>query len=118
MIELEAKLPAHHQRSDADIAASAAEELKWNTLVRAAGGGPANGRAGQVTLLGKVEWHYQRRGIEKALRPLMGVVEIHNKITLRARTKAAELSHKIEKALTRQALLEARKIHVDVDGQA
>ena len=73
---------------------------------------------GRVTLRGEVQWDYQRRGTEKALRPLMGVVGIHNEIRLRAQTRAADLSHKIKEALTRQALLEARKVHVDVDGSA
>ena len=114
-IDLQVKLAPHHQRSDADIAASAAEALKWNTLVPLDVVRVTVDR-GRVTLRGEVEWDYQRRGTEKALRPLMGVVAISNEITLRAQTRAADLSHKIEEALTRQALREARKVHVDVDG--
>ena len=41
---------------------------------------------------------------------------ISNEVTLRARPKAANLSRKIEEALTRQALREAKHIQVDVDG--
>jgi len=114
-IDLQVTLAAHHQRSDADIAASATQALKWNTLVPLEQVELAVDQ-GRVTLRGEVQWDYQRRGIEKALRPLMGVVAISNEITLRAQSKAVDLSRKIEQALTRQALREARKVHVDVDG--
>ena len=114
-LELDVKLSPDHKRSDTDIAASAEEALKWNTLV------PLEAVRltvdhGWVTLQGEVEWDYQRRSVEKAIRPLMGVVGISNEITLRARAKASDLSRKIEEALTRQAVREAKHIQVDVDG--
>ena len=114
-LELDVKLAPDHKRSDTDIAAGAAEALKWNTLV------PLESIRltvdhGWVTLQGDVEWDYQRRSVEKAIRPLMGVVGISNEITLRASAKAADLSRKIHAALTRQAIREAKHIQVDVDG--
>ena len=114
-LELDVKLAPDHKRSDTDIAASAEEALKWNTLV------PLESVRltvdhGWVTLQGDVEWDYQRRSVEKAIRPLMGVVGISNEITLRSVAKAADLSRKIQEALTRQAIREAKHIRVDVDG--
>ena len=114
-LELDVKLSPDHKRSDTDIAAGAEEALKWNTLV------PLEVIRltvdhGWVTLQGEVEWDYQRRSVEKAIRPLMGVVGISNEITLRARPKATDLSRKIEEALTRQAIREAKHIQIDVDG--
>ena len=114
-LELDVKLAFDHKRSDTDIATGAEEALKWNTLV------PLEGVRltvdhGWVTLQGDVEWDYQRRSVEKAIRPLMGVVGISNEITLRAKAKAADLSRKIQEALTRQAMREAKHIQVDVDG--
>ena len=114
-LELDVKLSLDHKRSDTDIAVSAEEALQWNTLV------PLESIRltvdhGWVTLQSDVEWDYQRRSVEKAIRPLMGVVGISNEVTLRARPKAANLSRKIEEALTRQALREAKHIQVDVDG--
>ena len=114
-LELDVKLSPDHKRSDTDIAAGAEEALKWNTLV------PLQAIRltvdhGWVTLQGEVEWDYQRRSVEKAIRPLMGVVGIGNEITLRARPEAIDLSRKIQEALTRQALREAKQIQVDVDG--
>ena len=114
-LELDVKLSFDHKRSDTDIAVSAEQALKWNTLV------PLEGIRltvdhGWVTLQGEVEWEYQRHGAEKAIRPLMGVVGISNEITLRGGPRATDLSRKIRDALTRQALREAKHIQVDVDG--
>ena len=48
----------------------------------------------------------------------MGVVGISNEITLRVRPVAANVSRKIEEALMRQAVREARHIQVSVEGCA
>lgn len=114
-LELDVKLEPSHQRSDTDIATSAEQALKWNVVV------PKDAIRltvdhGWVTLQGTVDWDFQRRSVEKAVRPLMGVVGISNDITLHTQPKADELSRKIEAALTRQAIREARHIKVSVDG--
>jgi osmotically-inducible protein OsmY len=114
-LELDVKLEPSHQRSDTDIALNAEQALKWNVLV------PADAVRlsvdhGWVTLQGSVDWDFQRRSVEKAVRPLMGVVGISNEITLRTQPKAANVSRKIEEALTRQAIREAKHIQVSVDG--
>ncbi len=114
-LELDVKLAPDHERSDTDIAAGAEEALKWNTLVSVEKIRLTVDH-GWVTLQGETEWDYQRRSAEKAIRPLMGVVGISNEIRLRTTPKAANLSHRIEEALTRQALREAKHIQVDVDG--
>ena len=114
-LELDVKLSSIHQRSDTDVAASAEEALRWNTLVP-----PEKIRLtvdhGWVTLQGDVEWDYQRRSVEKAISPMMGVVGISNEITLRAGPKVTDLSRNIEQALIRQATREAKHVQVDVDG--
>ena len=71
---------------------------------------------GWITLRGEVEWDYQRRTVEKSIRPLMGVVGISNEITLRVKPQVANLARKIEDALTRQAIREAQHIQINVDG--
>ena len=114
-LELDVKLSFDHKRSDTDIAVSAEQALKWSTLV-AVEAIRLTVDHGWVTLQGEVEWDYQRRSAEKAIRPLMGVVGISNEITLRVRPKATDLSRKIEEALTRQALREAKQVQVSVDG--
>ena len=114
-LELDVKLSFDHKRSDTDIAVNAEQALKWSTQV------PVEAIRltvdhGSVTLQGEVEWDYQRRSAEKAIRPLMGVVGISNEITLRVRPRATDLSRKIQEALTRQTLREAKQIQVAVDG--
>jgi osmotically-inducible protein OsmY len=114
-LELDVKLAPDHRRSDTDIAVSAEEALRWNTLV------PLDAirltvDKGWVTLRGEVEWDYQRRSVEKAVRPLMGVVGVSNEITLRNKPRAEDLSRRIEQALTRQAIREAHHVKVSVEG--
>jgi osmotically-inducible protein OsmY len=114
-LELDVRLSPDHKRTDTDIATSAEHALKWNTSI------PVDAIRltvdhGWVTLRGELEWDYQRRSVEKAIRPLIGVVGITNEIKLRSRPQAADLARNIESALLRQAIREARQIHVDVDG--
>ena len=114
-LELDVRLSPDHKRNDTDIATSAEHALQWNTSV------PAQAISltvdhGWVTLRGEVEWDYQRRSVEKAIRPLIGVVGISNEIKLRVRPQAADLARNIESALLRQAIREARQIQVAVDG--
>ena len=114
-IELDVRLSPDHKRNDTDIATSAEHALQWSTSV------PAQAISltvdhGWVTLRGEVEWDYQRRSVEKAIRPLIGVVDISNEIKLRVRPQAADLARNIESALLRQAIREARQIQVAVEG--
>jgi len=106
---------AHSQASDTDIAAAATQALKWSSVV------PTDSvrltvENGWVTLQGAVEWDYQRRSAEKAVRSLLGVVGISNEITLRTQAKLGDLTKRIEEALTRQAIREAQGIQVSVEG--
>jgi osmotically-inducible protein OsmY len=114
-LELDVKLSPQHQRSDTDIAASAQTALKWNTSV------PVDAIRltvdhGWVTLQGEVEWDFQRRSAENAIRPLVGVVGITDEIKLRVKPQAADVAKKIEEALARQALRESKQIQISVDG--
>jgi osmotically-inducible protein OsmY len=114
-LELDVRLAPHHKRNDTDIATSIEAALKWNTQV------PLEAVRvtvdhGWVTLQGELEWDYQRRSVEKAIRPLMGVVGISNEIGLRIKPKVADLSRKIQEALTRQAVREAKHVQIDIDG--
>jgi osmotically-inducible protein OsmY len=111
----ELKVKSAAQRSDTDIAKAAVDALKWNVLV------PADRvtvkvRDGWVTLTGELNWDYQRRAAERAVRNLPGVVGISNQITIKPRAEAKDLKKKIEETFTRGAALDAERIHVDVSG--
>jgi osmotically-inducible protein OsmY len=114
-LELDVKIAPGHQRNDTEIAESAELALKWSTVV------PLDSIRvtvdhGWITLQGDVEWDYQRRSVEQAIRPLMGVVGISNEVVVRGKPKLADLKRKIEDALTRQAIREAQHVEVAVDG--
>ena len=104
-----------HQRSDTEIAEAIEHALSWNTSV------PQNRvtvvvEKGWVTLSGELEWHFQRRVVERLIRPLKGVIGITDDIRLKGSVVPVNLSHRIEEALTRQAMREARRIEIEVDG--
>lgn len=104
-----------HQRSDTEIASAVETALSWSTSV------PPNRvkvavEKGWVTLGGELDWHYQRRAVERIIRPLKGVVGITDNIHLKALAIPANLSGRIEDALTRQATREAKRIEIAVDG--
>lgn len=113
-LELDVRLAPSHQRSDTDIATAAHGVLTWNTLV--GDKVQATVDKGWVTLRGEVEWDYQRRSAEKAIRPLTGVVGISNDITIRPRVSSASIQMQIASALKRQAQREADRMEIKVDG--
>jgi osmotically-inducible protein OsmY len=71
---------------------------------------------GVVTLSGELDWNFQRRSLEHMIRPLKGVVGIVDAIRLKSSPVSETLTARIQDALTRQAMREARRIEVLVDG--
>jgi osmotically-inducible protein OsmY len=71
---------------------------------------------GWVTLEGELDWNFQRRAVERMVRPLKGVVGISDNIRLKALPLPTNLSNRIQEALTRQAMREAKRIEIAVDG--
>jgi osmotically-inducible protein OsmY len=114
-MELEVLLPNRDRRNDADIASAARNALTWNTVV-------PDSRIhikvenGWITLSGEVDWDYQRRAAERALRDLLGVVGVKNLIAVTARVSAPDVQKKIVEALERQAETEAKQVQVLVNG--
>lgn len=103
------------ERTDADIAAAAVNALNWNSTI------PVNTvhvtvEKGWVTLKGEVEWQYQRREAETAVRGLWGVKGITNLITVKPAASPTDLKKKIEDALVRSAQVDANAITVSVQG--
>ncbi|MEY4863140.1 MAG: hypothetical protein RLZ51_1235 [Pseudomonadota bacterium] len=114
-IELDVKLSPTHQRSDTEIASAAEASFKWHSLV------PADRirlrvEKGWVTLSGEVDWDYQRRNAESAVRALTGVVGVSNTITLKPQAAPTDVAQRIKDALARRAEREARSIDTMVSG--
>ncbi len=115
--DIEVKLPASSERTDADIAAAVTRALEWDAFV------PVDKidvtvSKGWVTLKGEVEWGFQRADAERVVRRITGVRGVSNQITVRPRLKPSpdETRQKIEQALIRSAEMDAKRIKVDVQG--
>jgi osmotically-inducible protein OsmY len=114
-IEITVKLPASDQRTDADIALAAERGLEWSALV------PANRvkplvEGGWITLDGEVDWEYQRKAAEKAVRNLMGVTGVSNLIKITPKVVPSDVERRLRDALVRQARHEAEQIDITVSG--
>lgn len=114
-VELDVIVQGPHQRSDTEIAIAVEHALGWNTSV------PQDRvrvavEKGWVTLSGELDWNFQRRAVERTVRQLKGVVGITDNIQLKTLPVPALLIDRIQDALTRQAMREARRIEVSVDG--
>lgn len=114
-VELDVKLEPGHKRSDTEIAVAAESALKWHSNI------PEDRihvkvEKGWITLKGEVDWDYQRKNAEKAVRSLIGVVGVSNGITLKVTVTPANVVTRIREALTRHAEREANHMEVLVKG--
>jgi osmotically-inducible protein OsmY len=114
-IEMQVKLPSGHERTDADIALAAERALEWNVLVPDGKIRPM-AEKGWVTLNGEVEWEYQRRAAEVAVRSLLGVTGVTNRVAVKPKFTPADVEARIRQALERQADRESRHIQIHVSG--
>ncbi|MEO5713566.1 MAG: BON domain-containing protein [Luteolibacter sp.] len=113
--DIKVKLAGSHERTDGEIAASAADHLEWSTSV------PDDKvditvQNGWVTLTGKLEWWYQKNAAENSVMFLTGVKGVTNLITIASKAVASEIAASIEKAFERNALLDSNKITVKTSG--
>jgi osmotically-inducible protein OsmY len=72
---------------------------------------------GVVTMMGTVDWHFQRKAARKAAEKTNGVREVKQKIVInRSHASPQEIMAAIRKALDRSAQVEGSRIQVFVDG--
>lgn len=114
-IEMDVLLPSSDTRSDTDIATAANNALAWSVTVPT-GCVQVKVEKGWVSLSGEVEWDYQRRAAEHAVRDLVGVVGVSNQLKVKPRISPIDIQKSIEGALTRHAVREAKHLTVSVDG--
>ena len=84
--DIKVKLAGSHDRTDGEIAASAADHLEWSTSV------PDDKvditvQDGWVTLTGKLEWWYQKNAAENAVLFLTGIKGVTNLITITSKAR-------------------------------
>lgn len=71
---------------------------------------------GHVTLTGEVDWAFQRKSAEAAVRHLSGMRGLNNLITVKPQAQASDVKRCIEDALERQAEIDAKRISITVNG--
>ena len=113
--EIQVKLPGSLKRSDEDIARAASNAVEWNVTV------PRDRvkvqvQDGSVILSGEVDWWHEKDAAENAVFPLMGVVSVNNRITIKPAVKPLDVKNGIERAFRRNALVDARRITVETRG--
>lgn len=109
--QIEVRPLGTHQTADDEIARRAADMLKWNTSV------PKDSvkvkvTDGCVTLLGTVDWNYQRSAAQSAISGMYGVKSVSNQLEIRHKASPADIRQRIESALKRDAELDAAGIRV------
>jgi len=110
------RLPGTYERDDASIAKAALDALKWDVSVpnEKVKLSVANGL---ITLDGAVPFHFQRAAAETAVRNLIGVRGVTNRITIKPSVRPVEVRDKIERAFKRGAHVEAERMKIDVSGE-
>jgi osmotically-inducible protein OsmY len=113
--KIEVKIPGSNVKDDEEIAKAIVNQFEWNSLI------PQDKikvivTDGWVTLMGVVNWDYQKKAAEKLVKELVGVKFVTNKIAIKPNLDARDLREKIEKALLRAAEHESKKIEVSVHG--
>lgn len=111
--ETEVRLPGAAQRTDTEIAHAAVDALRWNVEV-------PDSRVrltvhnGWVTMEGNVDWQFQRRAAERAVRWLTGVKGVIDRIVVdQPRVSPSDVKRRIGDALRRSATVDSERITVD-----
>ena len=113
--DIEVNLPGFAERTDTDLAAAVLNALRWDVGIPA-GKLDVTVSQGWVTLKGEVEYGFQKRDAEHAIRHISGIRGITNLITVKPRVLPTNLKQQIEQELIRNAETDARNITVEVDG--
>ena len=112
--EIQVELTGEHARTDAEVAEAVINSLKSHVWV------PTQIQAivskGWVTLRGEVKWEYEKSAAADAVRHLTGVSGISNEIILKPTVQPTAVKDAIEKALKRNAEIDARNVKVTTDG--
>ncbi len=114
--DISVTLDTSHIRTDAQIAEAALASLKWHVWV------PNEIQVvvtnGWVTLMGHVNWEYQRTAATDSVCFLLGVKGVSNQIEVTPSAQPAAVKDAIKRALVRNADIDACNVNVSVEGAA
>jgi VCBS repeat-containing protein len=113
--ELEVRLHESAERTDSDLALAVLNAFKWDAVI------PTDQvevtvSHGYVTLKGRVDWYFQRDAAQRVVQRLAGVKSINNLITVVAHPSPSDIKERIERALIRNAEIDAGTVTVAVSG--
>ena len=116
-VKIDVSLSPSSRRTDVEIAHAARNALDWMTT-------PLTDKVqikvegGCITLSGDVDWQYQKVEAAIAVRFLPGVTGVANQIAIKPTVKLSAVQSDIETALIRRAKVDAKRMHVAVEGSS
>jgi osmotically-inducible protein OsmY len=113
--DIEVRLPGFAERTDTDLARAALNALQWDAGI-STDKIDVTVSHGWVTLKGEVDHYFQKRDAERALERLSGVRGVSNLLTVKPQPLPHDLKSQIQKALVRNAQMDASRITVEVQG--
>ena len=112
--DIEVRMPNVDERPDPDIARDAVAALKAQ-LPFSSEHIKVVIKSGWVTLEGRVEWQYQKKTAESAIRGIKGVKGVSNLIVLKPSAEPSQIKQKIMDAFKRNAEVDANRIQVEAN---
>jgi VCBS repeat-containing protein len=113
--EMDVRLHISAERTDSDLALAVLNAFTWDAAI------PTDQLEvtvshGYVTLKGQVDWYYQREAAQRVVQRLAGVKSINNLMTVVAHPTPSDIKQRIERALVRNAEIDANTVTVSVSG--
>ena len=115
--DITVRLNGSHKKTDTELAQAVIYALEWHS-----GLDPDKIKIfvenGLVTIEGSVDWNYQRKLAQKAVRNIIGVTGIVNNMKIASRPVANQIREKIHSSFVRHANIDADKIKIEVNGNS
>jgi osmotically-inducible protein OsmY len=110
--DLDVRILNKDRRSDAELRGDVLQALMLDSLVPSTIDAKVDD--GVVTLTGKANWQFQRDEAETVTSTILGVMGVEDEVELIAPGPTADdVEHSIEKAMERNAKLDAKSVSVD-----
>jgi osmotically-inducible protein OsmY len=113
--DIEVVIPGKNEKSDTDLAIAVKDALKWHSAVNE-DLIEIKVENGWVYLDGSAEWDYQKKAAENAVKDIVGVVRVVNRISLKPNVSAKDVKSKIMAAFHRSATIDAGNISIETAG--
>jgi len=113
--ELEVDITSKDKKSDADIVQAALNSLRWTVLIPDEKIKVAVDK-GCITLVGEVEYYYEKDRAYDAVKNLPGVTYVINEIKVAASVSPVDVKDNIRDEFERNARIDANNIQVEVEG--